>query len=40
MYPTEELNVWEYKLSNWLNLYKNEIEIEDEQLEVICIKKI
>jgi|SRR6266496_2344003 len=38
MYPTEELNIWEYKLSNWLKLYynKNNNE-EDKQLEIIYI---
>ena len=38
MYPTEELNIWEYKLSNWLKLYYNENNNEeDKQLEVIYI---
>ena len=38
MYPTDSLNVWEYKLSNWLKLYDNNNENDenyDEQQQVI-----
>ena len=38
MYSIEELNVQEYKLSNWLELYYNKNNNEEnKQLEVIYI---
>ena len=38
MYPTESLNVWEYKLSNWLKLFDdNSDDNDNEQQQVILI---
>jgi hypothetical protein len=35
MYPTEELNIWEYKLSNWLKLYDNDKSDSESEREII-----